>query len=252
MNKDANYIVAFTSFGKRIENAVDMIDSLKKQKFQDFRIVMTLYKDDVQNIGPRMQQLIDAGEVELIVADEDLGSHLKYFYVMKKYPYMPIITVDDDRNYMDITLQCLVQAHEVAESRFQKLIICNWGTRMWRSLNQVPPMTAWPLLNLGEVSFFGMAEGFQGILYPANCFSDLDKYLPLIRKIPHDDDLVLKAIGIKEKVSVMRSMKPFTDPKAEDVPSQMPYNMHNNENTWNKRNDNVAFLNPYFLEAFRE
>ena len=74
----------------------------------------------------------------------------------------------------------------------------------------------------------------------------------MIKKIPQDDDLVLKAIGIKEKVSVMRSMKPFTDPKAEDMPSQMPYNMHNNENTWNKRNDNVAFLNPYFLEAFRE
>lgn len=249
--KDAKYIVAFTTFGQRVENAVDMIAALKRQTYQNFRIVMTLYKDDVKNIGSRMKPLIDSGEVELIVADKDLGSHLKYFYVMKKYPYMPIITVDDDRDYLDVTLQYLVEAYEAAVSRCQKVIVCNWGTRMWKNLACVPPMTAWPLLNLGEVSQFGMAEGFQGILYPPNCFSDLDKYLPLIEKIPHDDDLVLKAIGVKEHVPVMRSMKPFTDPKAEDMASQMPFNMHNNENTWKKRNENVAFLNPYFLEVFK-
>ena len=251
MNKDAKFIVSFTTFGPRVENSVEMIESLKKQQFQDFRIVMTLYKDDIKNIGPNMQKLIDNGEVELIVADEDLGSHLKYFYAMKKYPYMPIITVDDDRKYDEKALLHLASAQQFFVQRGEKVITCNWGTRMWRTPNSVPPMTSWPLLNLGELSYFGMAEGFMGICYPANCFSDLDKYLPLIRKIPHDDDLVLKAIGIKENVPVFRTTMPIVNPEANNVNSQMEFNLHNNENTWNKRNENVAFLNPYFLEAFK-
>lgn len=250
MRKDAKYIVSFTTFGPRVENSFEMIQSLKAQQFQDFRIVMTLYKDDVKNIGPNMQSLIDSGEVELIVAAKDLGSHLKYFYAMKKYPNQPIITVDDDRKYPDNMLKCLVDMHVYLTMRNIKAIVCNWGTRMWRTPDVVPPMTSWPLLHFGELSNLGMAEGFCGVLYPPACFSDLDKYITLIEQIPHDDDLVLKAIGIKEKVPVCRSGMVIKDPKADDIQGMMQYNMHNNENTWNKRNENVAKLNPYFLEAF--
>ena len=246
-----SFIVSFTTFGPRVENSVEMIKSLDNQTFKDFKIVMTLYKDDVQHIGPKMKALIDSGKVELIAADKNLGSHLKYFYAMKKYGYMPIITVDDDRYYDSDALEHLVNGHKALLQCGQKAIVCNWGTRMWKSINVVPPMTSWSLLNLGEVSFLGMAEGFMGILYPANCFSDLDKYLPLIEFMPHDDDLVLKAIGIKEKVSVMRSLKKIVNPEANNVDSQMKFNLHNNENTWEKRNQNVAKLNPYFLEAFK-
>ena len=251
MNKDAKYIVSFTTFGPRVENSVEMVNALKNQTFQDFKVVMTLYKDDINNIGPKMEKLINDGEVELIVADEDLGSHLKYFYAMKKYPYMPIITLDDDRRYDPKTLEHLVTAHNAAKQFGTKAIICNWGTRMWKTLNQVPPMTSWPLLNLGEFSYLGMAEGFMGILYPAACFKDLDKYLPLIRKIPHDDDLVLKAIEVQEKIPVLRTVMQITNPEANNIDAQSSYNLHNNENTWNKRNENVAFLNPYFMEAFK-
>ena len=251
MRKDAKYIVRFSTFGPRVENSFEMIQSLKAQQFQDFRIVMTLYKDDVKNIGPNMQSLIDSGEVELIVADKDLGSHLKYFYAMKKYPYMPIITVDDDRKYDSKALEFLTTSQEYFRQKGDKVITCNWGTRMWKTATFVPPMTSWPLLNLGELSYHGMAEGFMGICYPPNCFSDLDKYLPLIEKVPHDDDLVLKAIGIKEHVPVFRTMMPIKNPEENNVDAQMQFNLHNNENTWKKRNENVAFLNPYFLEAFR-
>ena len=104
-----SFIVSFTTFGPRVENSVEMIKSLDNQTFKDFKIVMTLYKDDVQHIGPKMKALIDSGKVELIVADKNLGSHLKYFYAMKKYGYMPIITVDDDRNYDHKTLEYLIQ-----------------------------------------------------------------------------------------------------------------------------------------------
>ena len=250
MNKDAKYIVSFTTFGPRVENSFEMIQSLKAQQFQDFRIVMTLYKDDVKHIGPNMKMLIDSGEVELIVADKDLGSHLKYFYAMKKYPNQPIITVDDDRKYKDTALKYLVDAHEILVKNNIKAIVCNWGTRLWRTMQFVPPMTSWPLLNLGELSKQGLAEGFMGVLYPAACFSNLDKYMELIEMMPHDDDLILKAIGIKEKVPVFRSLMPVRNPEENNVQAQMAFNLHNNENTWKKRNENVAKLNPYFLEAF--
>lgn len=67
---------------------------------------MTLYKDDIKNIPEDLKFLIDEQFVELIVADKDLGPHLKYFYAMKKYKENPIITVDDDiHEVYDMTLE---------------------------------------------------------------------------------------------------------------------------------------------------
>ena len=121
MINDAKYIVSFTTFGPRVENSVEMVNALKNQTFKDFKVVMTLYKDDINNIGPKMEKLINDGEVELIVADEDLGSHLKYFYAMKKCPYMPIITLDDDRRYDSKTLEYLVSAPQCQNKQHTSL-----------------------------------------------------------------------------------------------------------------------------------
>lgn len=249
---DKKYIVSFTSYGPRIEMACKMIYSLMLQTYKDFQIVMTLYKDDVQYIGPKMQLLIDVGLVELIIADENLKSHLKYFYAMKRYWDRPIITVDDDRRYAPDTIEHLVSAHEQLANRNEKIVICNWGMKINKKNDRLMyPMTQWPQLRFGEISKLGVAEGFAGVLYPPKCFNDLDSELPLIRSCLRDDDLVLKIIGIKNRITVYRTHCFIGNPQAANIQETQQYNLHNTVNTWNARNGYVSQFNDLLLEGFK-
>lgn len=94
-------IVSLTSHTKsRLEQLPKFLfNSLLKFNKTNFKVVLTLYKDDVQFITEDLQTLIDNYLVELIIAEENLRSHLKYFYVMQKYRDLPIITIDDDMIY---------------------------------------------------------------------------------------------------------------------------------------------------------
>ena len=89
-----------------------MIKSLLAQTFKDFRIVMTLYKDDVSNLTDELKKLLDDGTIELLVADENLKPNLKYYYCMLKYHDVPIITLDDDRIYSPNLIEILVNTYE--------------------------------------------------------------------------------------------------------------------------------------------
>ena len=91
------YIVSFTSFGQRFDDACKMICALQKQTYKDWHLVMTIYEGDMKDITPNLQMLIDNNLLEVIVAPENLCPHLKYFYAMKEYRDKPIITLDDDR-----------------------------------------------------------------------------------------------------------------------------------------------------------
>ena len=62
-------------------------------------VVLTIYKDDTQNIPDDIRTLEKQGKVEVIVVEENLRPHLKYYYAMQKYPDDIIITIDDDNIY---------------------------------------------------------------------------------------------------------------------------------------------------------
>lgn len=100
-------IVSLTSHTKsRLEQLPKFLfNSLLKYNKTNFKVVLTLYKDDIQYITKDLQALIDNNLIELIVAEENLKSHLKYFYVMQKYKDLPIITIDDDIVY---PVKCLI------------------------------------------------------------------------------------------------------------------------------------------------
>ena len=100
-------IVSLTTHSIRLQQvAKTAIFSIIKNTYKNIHICLTLYKDDIKNIPEDLKFLIDEQFVELIVADKDLGPHLKYFYAMKKYKENPIITVDDDiHEVYDMTLE---------------------------------------------------------------------------------------------------------------------------------------------------
>lgn len=236
------YIVSFTSFGPRIESACKMVFCLTKQKYKNFHLVMTLYKDDVKFIGPNMQALLDNGLLELIVADMDLGPHLKYFYAMKKYWDKPIITVDDDRYYSQNVIYNLVDKYEKTN---YKAIISNCAIKMQKdNAGKLLPYPNWIKYRLkpSEKSNLAMAEGFAGILYPPCAFNNLDDEVPNILKCKYDDDLFLKTLHIKHKLTVIQvdGMEKYGE--CNNITEMMAYNLHNNQNRNNTNRINMCTL----------
>lgn len=227
------FIVSFTSFGPRIESACKMVFCLTKQKYKNFHLVMTLYKDDVKFIGPNMQALLDNGLLELIVADIDLGPHLKYFYAMKKYWDKPIITVDDDRTHDAETIQRLVTKYEELN---YKSIVSNCAITMQKTpTGKLLPYPKWIPFRLkpNEKSFLAMSEGFAGILYPPCAFKNLEDEIPGILKCKYDDDLFLKTLHIKNGLPVTQTNFKMPYEELDNIPEMMKYNLHNNQNAGN-------------------
>lgn len=200
------YIVSFTSFGERFNSAVQMLSTLAWQYYRDFHIVMTVYKDDVKDIPASLQSLIDHNVLELIVADENLCPHLKYFYAMKKYWDKPIITVDDDRLYSQNTLLMLTRKYETLN---YKSIISNCATEMSATNGKLDPRDKWcvgPRRLLPNIkSYAAMAEGFAGVLYPPCCFDKLEDEVQNIKQCLYDDDLFLKVLELKQDLPVTQS-----------------------------------------------
>ena len=197
------YILSFTTFPERFEDAARMIFNFLDQGIKDFHIVCTLFKDDYEKLSGSLATMADADLFEIIVAEDNLCPHLKYFYAMKKYEEIPIITVDDDRLYDLRILNALVSKYESIK---YKSIISVCAPVMSRTGNQIDVQTKWCTpgrrLPPNKVSYVAMAEGFAGVLYPPYCFKDLDSEIEGIKKALFHDDLYLKVLAIKNRIPV--------------------------------------------------
>ena len=80
-----NIIISLTSYGTRLKLVPKIIFSILIGTIKPAKICLTLFKDDVKFIPAELQLLIDNNIVELLVADENIKSHLKYFYCLQKY-----------------------------------------------------------------------------------------------------------------------------------------------------------------------
>ena len=203
---DEKYIISFTSFGQRFDDACKMVYGLQNQTYKNFHLTMTIYSGDMKDITSNLQLLIDSNLLEIIIAPENLCPHLKYFYAMKKYWNKPIITLDDDRIYSSNTIETLVKKYE---SLNYKSIISNCAVKMTKHGNCLDDRRKWCIPNMrlkpNETSYIAMAEGFAGILYPPKCFKNLDDEIPNIKNCLYDDDLYLKVMGIKNKIPVTQT-----------------------------------------------
>lgn len=218
------YIVSFTSFPKRFDDATKMIFSLLQQTYKDFHICMTVFKDEIKDITPTLQLLIDNDLLEVIAADENLCPHLKYFYAMKKYWDKPIITVDDDRLYSANSIENLVKKYERLN---YKSVVSNCAIKFFKNGNKLTKRDTWPKNRLenSATSYTAMAEGFAGVLYPPKCFKNLDGEIHNIKNCLYDDDLFLRTLEIREQIPVTQAELKYFDYKVTngvygtDIPS---------------------------------
>lgn len=193
-------IVSLTSHTKsRLEQLPKMLfNSILRYNKSNFKVVLTLYKDDVHYITENLQALIDNDVIELIMAEENLRSHLKYFYVMQKYRNLPIITIDDDIVYPVKMFDYMLDEYHKTPS----VVLCRSCQQFTYTDNKINNTKQWLWNPINHISHTNHAEGYAGILYPPNCLHITKDLIPEIKDTIMSDDIYLSILEIRNRIKV--------------------------------------------------
>lgn len=193
-------IIALTSFTKSRMKLLPkyLYESLFKYGKTEYKVVLTLYKDDIKDISEELQLMIDNGMIELIIANENLKSHLKYFYVMQKYRDLPIITIDDDSIYPITAFDYMLEEHY----KNPNLILCRSCQQFTYTNHKINETEKWLHCPQNNIAQINHAEGYAGILYPSNCLNITDDLIPEIKACIKSDDIYLSVLEIRNRVKI--------------------------------------------------
>ncbi len=199
--EEGNFIVSLTTFPKRIDRVWIVIESILRQTLRPKKIILTLseLQFNKKKLPFKLITLEKEGYLEIIWTDDDIRSHKKYFYVMKKYPKDIVITIDDDFIYEKRMLACLYSYHK----KYPDYVITNLALkRVNGNYNN------WTNLYFKEVSptYSIMQFGGSGVLYPAySLHKDAFNKEYLLKLSPLADDLWLNAMAILNATKLVKT-----------------------------------------------
>lgn len=191
---DFDVVLSLTTWSKRLNgnNVLETLKSLVNQKCNvRTKIVLNIFKDDLQYIKKDLKDYIEENNIEILEYSLDLKSHKKYFYVMQKYQYKPIVLFDDDLIYNDNIVQLLFDNYKkypecVSARRCRGINYDKYGIALpynyWNIFNRY----GYPQSN----TFLATTGG--GTLFPPNILNISSKDLWIIEKFITSDDLFLK------------------------------------------------------------
>lgn len=199
--EQANIIVSLTTFPDRISKTWLVVESILRQSKPPKKIILTLSRLQFasEELLPKKLLALKSSGLEIIWTDDDLRSHKKYYYAMKKYPQDIIVTVDDDFIYERSLLEKLLEFH----AKYPGCIITNLGLKRvgvnyhhWVKL----------FFDFSGPSMAIMPLGGSGVLYPSGSLhSDaFDKCL-IQECCPLADDIWLHAMATLNNVSVVKT-----------------------------------------------
>lgn len=207
--KTPKVIVSLTSHTKERLARVPyfLYHSIIKHGFDYVKIVLTLAQDDVKNIPDSLRLMCDKKLVDVLVADRDLKCNLKYFYTMKKYRSLPIITIDDDSIYPDAMIPDLLKLHQqfpdVILARSARLIDRSKSYRDWIELASGVEEVRFSMPLINQIRQDLNPEGYGGVLYPPNILQISDNLIDEILQFPRADDIFLTVLEQRMKLRVM-------------------------------------------------
>ena len=208
LNYKTKVIASFTSYKNRlITNEINkMVNSLINQTIKPFKIVLTLYINDINYINDYFKSLIDKDILELMISYKDIKPHKKYFYVMQKYREYPIITFDDDIIFDETSIESLLNSYiqypnSISSRRVHK-ILYNINKDKKKILL---PYKKWILVYNKELnpSFDLFGTNGAGSLFPPNILNITDDLLKEVDKIINADDIYLKYLEIKKGIKTV-------------------------------------------------
>lgn len=233
--QDEKVIVSLTSYGNRMKYVPKVIFSILNGTYKSIHIVLTLYKDDVKFIPKELKILIDNDIIELITAEENLRPHLKYFYVMKKYKTVPIITIDDDNIYFPKLVEDFMKEY----NKNSNIVISRLCREMTFTKGKINKFQKWIWHTKKEIpSRIIHALGAAGTFYPPDCLKISDVMLPEIYKCLRADDIYLNVLEIRNHILVKWLNKQYGD-------LTCMFESKGDETALSLQSDNIKITNEY-------
>ena len=186
-------IVSFTSYYKRFELLANVVESIKSQIFLPKKILLFLYKDDYYKYN------LNITGIEIIIVNEDLKPHKKYYYSMIKYRDYAIITLDDDIFYPSDTILSIYNSYinhpNIISGRRTHLITYKKNYRIENYFKWQLCQTKYKIPNYNIFITTG-----AGAIYPPDILNIEEKHLHLINEVITTDDICLKYYEITKGI----------------------------------------------------
>lgn len=210
LERQRRVVVSLTSYPARYDVLPKVFDSLLRQTIRPSYIVLTLAKEDAAVLSNEVKRYIDSGAVRLLIADEDLKPHNKYYWAMREYPNYAIITADDDIVYSNTMVESLLKGYW----SHPDCVIARRVHKMEWKEGVLMPYEFWAqrCKTILEPSEELVPTGVGGVLYPPNILGLSETNLSEIKEILWADDIYLKSIEQK------RGIKTLFVPDAKDSP----------------------------------
>lgn len=202
-------IVTLTSFPARIGRVWLTIESILRQEVKPDKLYLWLSREQFASLEvlPSLLLKQQARGLKIILCDDDLKPHKKYFYAMQKHPNDDIITVDDDTMYGSQTVKILVETskkypNSICGNRCEKIAVTD-GT--------IENYNSWERLQTAqEPSFFLFATGMGGVLYPPKVLNEILFDVDAIKKTCLiADDVWLNAMAQVNGTKTTRTHTPI-------------------------------------------
>ena len=196
-------IVSLTSYKKRLNTLDKVLNSILNGTLIPNKIVLTIYKKDILFISKKIKNYLNQNKISLLIVNNiDIKSHKKYFYVMQKYPYDIIITIDDDIIYEKKTVELLYKSYlkypkEISARRVHLIKYYKTG--------KSKPYHKWikEYKFLKNPSFDLLATTGAGTLFPPNILKINYSLIYDIFNCINSDDIFLKYIENKLKIKTV-------------------------------------------------
>ena len=195
-------IVSLTSYKKRLNTINLVIDSILNGDLVPNKIVLTLFYKDIDFISEKIIEYLNKNNIILIIVNFDIKPHKKYFYVMQKYPYDIIITIDDDILYEKNTVELLYKSYlknpkEISARRVHLIKYDKYGKSesydKWKKEYKF----------IKNPSFDLLATTGAGTLFPPNILKINYSLIYEIFNCITSDDIFLKYIENKLKIKIV-------------------------------------------------
>lgn len=238
-------IVSMTSYFNRFPTLALCLKTILCQTVKPDKIILYLTRDDEKRLPPEIQNLKKYG-LDILITDEDIKPHKKYYYAMKDFPNDIIITVDDDIIYDRRLIEKLLATHE----KFPNYVIAGRAKKIDWTQKRFKKYEDWALYDKEDTPSINLlATGVGGILYPKNSkmrgeMTNRDK----IKEYVSVDDLWLKAIEIINNVPTVLCDQ-IVEKRRIEIPSaqknglaQVNVALKNNDKYWAKLEDEYNLL----------
>lgn len=202
VERSRRIIVSLTSFKSRLKYVPEVVSSILSGTMRPTKIVLTLFKGDLEYVTGDLQSLIDDGSVELIVVNDDIKPHLKYFYVMQKYRNYAIITIDDDVVYTPDLVESLY-------NEYMKHPNCICARRChlikrYKDGNLLPYKSwGWQNKSCVEPRYDLFATGVGGVLYPPDILNIDESMMDGVKACINADDIYLKWLELNKGIKTV-------------------------------------------------